>query len=67
MRLSRPFAGVEFVLLHAATHLRSPAVAVALVVGPTRIRLGAHWFADVLAAWLLGAAWMVIVITAHRL
>ncbi|HEY0373931.1 MAG TPA: phosphatase PAP2 family protein [Amnibacterium sp.] len=43
------------------------AVAIALVVGCTRILLGAHWFTDVLAGWLLGLAWLGIVITAHRL
>jgi undecaprenyl-diphosphatase len=43
------------------------AVVIAIAVGLTRILLGAHWFTDVLAGWLLGAAWLVIVITAHRL
>ena len=42
-------------------------VVIAIVVGLTRILLGAHWFTDVLAAWLLGAAWLALVITAHRL
>lgn len=42
-------------------------VLIALVVGLTRILLGAHWFTDVLAGWLLGAAWLALVVTAHRL
>ena len=42
-------------------------VVVAVVVGLTRVLLGAHWFTDVVAAWLLGAAWLALVVTAHRL
>jgi membrane-associated phospholipid phosphatase len=42
-------------------------VLIAVVVGLTRVLLGAHWFTDVVAAWLLGAAWLALVITAHRL
>jgi len=42
-------------------------VLLAVVVGLTRVLLGAHWFTDVLAAWLLGGAWLAMVITAHRL
>jgi len=42
-------------------------VLIALEVGLTRVLLGAHWFTDVLAGWLLGAAWLALVVTAHRL
>ena len=42
-------------------------VIIAIVVGLTRILLGAHWFTDVLAGWLLGAAWLALIVTAHRL
>jgi membrane-associated phospholipid phosphatase len=42
-------------------------VVVAVVVGLTRVLLAAHWFTDVLAGWLLGATWLAMIITAHRL
>ena len=42
-------------------------VLIAVVVGLTRVLLGAHWFTDVLAGWLLGAAWLALVVTTHRL
>lgn len=42
-------------------------ILIAVTVGLTRVLLGAHWFTDVVAAWLLGAAWLAIVVTAHRL
>jgi membrane-associated phospholipid phosphatase len=39
----------------------------AITIGLSRVFLGHHWFTDVLAGWLLGALWLSLVITAHRL
>lgn len=38
-----------------------PAIFIALAVGISRLYLGAHWFTDVLGAWLLSAAILMIV------
>lgn len=39
----------------------------AITMGMSRVYLGHHWFTDVLVAWVLGPAWLAVVITAHRL
>ncbi|HET6269128.1 MAG TPA: phosphatase PAP2 family protein [Arthrobacter sp.] len=57
-------------------HLQRTVARVALIaagvifvaaMGLSRVFLGHHWMTDVIAAWLLGLAWLGIVILAHRL
>ncbi|MFF0988526.1 phosphatase PAP2 family protein [Kocuria nitroreducens] len=43
------------------------AAAFAVSMALSRVYLGHHWFTDVLVAQTLGAAWLALVITAHRL
>jgi len=43
--------------------------AVALVVilmGPSRIYLGQHWFSDVMGAYVLGSVWLALSIRIYR-
>ncbi len=67
-------AGIVAYLLMLRQHSRGTRVLVVLAagvfaftIGLSRVFLGHHWFTDVLAAWLLGAGWLAVVITAHRL
>ncbi|WP_159797769.1 phosphatase PAP2 family protein [Puerhibacterium puerhi] len=56
-------------LRHRWSRVVSVAAAVvwAVAMGLSRVYLGHHWFTDVCFAWLLGLAWLALLITAHRL
>ena len=64
---------VAYLLLRRLTTTWARAVTVvlavvwAVVMGLSRVFLGHHWLTDVTFAWLLGSAWLALIITAHRL
>jgi undecaprenyl-diphosphatase len=43
------------------------AIGWAMAMGLSRVFLGHHWLTDVVFAWLVGAAWLALLITSHRL
>ena len=57
-RLSSTFARVLTV---------TAGLAWAVSIGLSRVFLGHHWLTDVMFGWLVGLAWLSVVITAHRL
>jgi undecaprenyl-diphosphatase len=63
---------VYVALLHLERVRARTAVVVAggafvVAMGLSRVFLGHHWLTDVMVGWTLGLAWLVVVVTAHRL
>jgi membrane-associated phospholipid phosphatase len=64
---------VAYLVLRRLSSLLARALVVAaalgwaIAIGLSRVFLGHHWLTDVMFGWLVGLAWLSVVITAHRL